>query len=408
MRPLNPTQSAPARPPSITASLATGAPQLVTDLGGLQDIKRLDKDQGLHQVAQQFESLFVQMLFKNMRQAQSAFDNPELGNSQGESLYRDLYDQQMALNIARGRGLGIAKAVYQQLSKNAGLANADRADRQEPTRGHSMQALPARAPLGPVTVAPVTVASMSPTPTQPELSQNDWDALFARYFGDAVPVTAASVASEDQTASAAAKAVAANDVSASAPAAGAASPSTLARALALFESQSHRDPKAAGAPTVLGRLQEAFVGRLLPSVRAVAGRLGVDPLMLIAQAALETGWGRHMVQGSNNLFNIKADSRWQGPAVATQTLEYYQGRPVKETAQFRRYPSLMHSLDDYARFISQSPRYADALRQAADSEAYITGLQQAGYATDPAYADKIQQIYRQLKHHFTEASDPIF
>lgn len=140
---------------------------------------------------------------------------------------------------------------------------------------------------------------------------------------------------------------------------------------------------------------EEFVRSLRPMADQAAARLGVDADTLLAQAALETGWGQHVIArdgaSSNNFFNIKADSRWGGESVSRQTLEYRDGVAVRETASFRAYPSAQAAFDDYAEFVSGSPRYADALK-ADTPDQFLRELQQAGYATDPAYADKILAV----------------
>ncbi len=142
---------------------------------------------------------------------------------------------------------------------------------------------------------------------------------------------------------------------------------------------------------------EAFIAALAPHAEKVAAELGVDPRALIAQAALETGWGKAVIRhpdgsSSYNLFNIKADGRWDGNTVAKQTLEYREGVAAKELAQFRSYDSLADSFDDYANFLTSSPRYAEALKQGGEADRYVEELQDAGYATDPEYAQKIQRI----------------
>ena len=140
----------------------------------------------------------------------------------------------------------------------------------------------------------------------------------------------------------------------------------------------------------------AFVQRLLPHAQRAAARLGVAPEVLIAQSALETGWGRHEMrdaqgQPSNNLFGIKATGGWDGARVKVSTLEYRDGVARRETAAFRGYPDEAASFADYARLVGDHPRYRQAL-EATTPEAYLRELQAAGYATDPAYADKILGI----------------
>ena len=142
---------------------------------------------------------------------------------------------------------------------------------------------------------------------------------------------------------------------------------------------------------------DEFIRELWPRAQGAAAELGVAPEVLVAQAALETGWGRSVSRGadgasSHNLFNIKADRRWDGDHVTISTLEYRDGVAVRERADFRAYGSFEESFRDYVDFLRANPRYRDALANAGDPQAYIQGLQDAGYATDPRYAEKIGSI----------------
>ncbi|MCG3758395.1 flagellar assembly peptidoglycan hydrolase FlgJ [Vibrio cincinnatiensis] len=145
---------------------------------------------------------------------------------------------------------------------------------------------------------------------------------------------------------------------------------------------------------------QSFVSSLKPYADKVAKTLGIDASLLLAQAALETGWGQKMVANargsSNNLFNIKADRSWQGERVTTQTLEYHDQTPVMENAAFRSYATFQESFTDYARFLARNPRYQTALQHGGDNEAFIRGIHQAGYATDPQYADKVLRVKAQI------------
>lgn len=142
---------------------------------------------------------------------------------------------------------------------------------------------------------------------------------------------------------------------------------------------------------------EEFVQRMMPHARRAAARLGVAPEVLVAQSALETGWGRHVMRdadgrSSHNLFGIKATGGWRGDSVRLPTLEYRDGIARREVAAFRGYPDEAASFADYARLVSNHPRYQQAIANAGSAEGYLRGLQAAGYATDPAYADKILAI----------------
>lgn len=142
---------------------------------------------------------------------------------------------------------------------------------------------------------------------------------------------------------------------------------------------------------------DEFVSRLWPHAERAAEKIGVEPEVLIAQAALETGWGEAMVNkdgggSSLNLFNIKASAGWRGEVATRLTTEFHNGAPAKTNEGFRVYKSVDDSFNDYAALISGSARYRDAMANASDRGAYLRGLQDAGYATDPNYAEKIGEI----------------
>ncbi len=140
-----------------------------------------------------------------------------------------------------------------------------------------------------------------------------------------------------------------------------------------------------------------FVQRMWPHAEQAAEELGVSPKVLIAQAALETGWGKSITrdtdgQSSYNLFNIKADGRWQGETVEVATMEFIGGQWVQQQASFRRYNSYEESFQDYVKFLKENPRYTNALEQRQGDHGYARELQKSGYATDPDYARKIGRI----------------
>ncbi len=142
---------------------------------------------------------------------------------------------------------------------------------------------------------------------------------------------------------------------------------------------------------------EAFAESLWGPAQRAAAELGVAPEVLLAQAALETGWGRSLPRhpdgrSSHNLFGIKAGTSWDGERVLVDTIEVEDGLPRRQKASFRAYDSYADCFEDYVRLIGHSPRYAEARARAADPVAYLHELQQAGYATDPEYASKIGRI----------------
>ncbi|MEJ2059018.1 MAG: flagellar assembly peptidoglycan hydrolase FlgJ [Gammaproteobacteria bacterium] len=283
----------------------TTAP-VATDFQGLTRLEtaaRAQSPQAKVEAARQFEALFIQMMLKSMR---DTVPQGGLFGSQQQRLYRGLYDQQLALNMAQGGGLGLRAMILRALGGTE---------------------------AAPTPVSPATPLGQS---TQPSLG-----------------VTTASAAS-------ASPAVSAGEVP---------------------------------------RTPEAFVRHMMPLASRAARRLGVDPAVLVAQAALETGWGRHVPQtgdgrSSHNLFGIKTDAGWTGDKARVATLEYRDGQLTREQAAFRAYASPADCFDDYADLISGKPRYRAALAAADRPGAYLQALQDAGYATDPAYADKIQSILK--------------
>lgn len=143
---------------------------------------------------------------------------------------------------------------------------------------------------------------------------------------------------------------------------------------------------------------DEFVKSIWPYARQAANLLGLDPKILMAQAALETGWGQFVAKdangsSSNNLFNIKSASNNADEAVQVKTTEYIADTPIKMNASFRKYQSVEHSFNDYVSLIKGNERYEAALANSSDPERYVDELHRAGYATDPQYTSKILAIY---------------
>lgn len=308
-------------------ALNTHITQTAVDFSGLNELRRSatvdQKDQEtLKQVAGQFESLFVGMMLKGMRQAslgEGIFDSSQ------SDMYRDMSDQQLAMDLSAKGGLGLKEVIVRQLGGQL----------ESKINGNGE----------------IQAYSMDTVPVRPALQSIDNPALFQQ-------IMQAKPAVEDQR--------------------------TEIKTSAMQSNFTFDSP-------------ERFVQQLLPMAKQAAQRIGVTPEAILSQAALETGWGQHIIdkadgKSSHNLFNIKADSRWQGEHATTGTVEYRDGVAVKEQAQFRSYDNYQDSFNDYVDFLQTQPRYQNALKQTHDPEQFIEGLHKAGYATDPDYADKIKQI----------------
>lgn len=153
-------------------------------------------------------------------------------------------------------------------------------------------------------------------------------------------------------------------------------------------------PQATSEPaTTTFSTQKEFIKKLWPAAKLAAKTIGTTPGILLAQAALETNWGKSILPQSNNLFNIKAGSTWSDKTTTVASLEQRNGVLVKEKSDFRSYDSYEQSFQDYAKLITQNDRYSQAVSQAQNPEQFTHALQKAGFATDEKYAHKIMQIF---------------
>lgn len=326
---------------------ATAPSEVYTNLQGLSQYKSASSNDmaSLKQVAKQFESVFTRMLLKSMRDATEAMQGEDsLFNSQQTKFYQDMLDDQLAVNLSGDGGMGLADLLVQQLAP--AVANTTTAASQ-PTANQ-----PARAGIKPM-------QNLAPSMEQALVELKA--AKLAEGFEASVPDSAWQGLQAEAD--------------------------SLQAVRATSTTPSRFDSPA------------EFVKTLWPLAVDAAKRLGnLDPKVLMAQAALETGWGKSVIRdgmdSSFNLFNIKADKRWQGDKVSVSTLEYRDGVAVKERAGFRKYQSFAESFHDYVDFLQANGRYAKALTQTDTPERFVSALQQAGYATDPSYARKIQNIYQ--------------
>lgn len=326
------------------------------DPNSLSGLRRVSKDgspAATKEAAKQFEALLLQQVLKSMRDATpkgGMFDSDE------SRMYQSLLDQQLAMQLAtRSGGIGLAKVIERQLGGNNGAAVTP------PEGGVALDA----------SIRQGFDAATAPVGTRPAASGS-----LAAPGANLLPLgsaTSSAIQSAAQSANRAAKSAAA------APAAGAAS------------------GVAASFPNLpAGAGPRAFVEKVWPQAVEASRATGIPARFLVAQAALETGWGKYELKNadgspSHNLFNIKAGKRWAGDTVSTATTEYSNGVATRENARFRSYGSYADSFRDYARLIGTNPRYAAVVGQ-DDATAFARGLQAAGYATDPNYADKLARI----------------
>jgi flagellar protein FlgJ len=278
-----------------------------TDIGSLAaDSQSLTKlrmqakqtpDQALKAAAQQFESVFLNMMLKSMREAtpqEGMFDNEQT------KMFTGMLDQQLAQTMS-SRGVGLAEVMVRQLSHNQ----------------------PAATP----TTAPAVKAAVVPQMAIPAAKPETTGFIPSPYKSD---------------------------------------------------------------------VQQDFVDKMRPHAERASLTTGIPSHLIMGQAALESGWGKREIKmadgsDSHNLFGIKAGKDWKGKVAEVSTTEYHDGVASKQVERFRAYGSYTEAFQDYAKFLKDNPRYGEVLGK-ADAKGFAQGLQQAGYATDPHYAQKLVAV----------------
>ncbi len=273
----------------------------------------------LREVAGQFEALFLQSMLKSMREA--SLGDPIFGESDQMDMYQGMMDQQLSLEMASGKGVGLADMLVRQ------LGGAD-----------------------------------TKIPTRPDGSFSLADISRTRTTRPAQPYSSPKISASPQV-----------------------RPETPLQSIAPQKAKPvWSDP-------------ETFARDIWPHAERAGRRLDVAPEAIVAQAALETGWGAHVMpdqrgESSLNLFGIKASGGWQGEQVSRRTLEFENGVPRPQHAQFRSYTDVSATFADYADFLTDNPRYSEVSGHGNDVAGFANALQSAGYATDPQYADKITRV----------------
>jgi len=285
--------------PAASNPLLTQASGSSTDarsLAALRSASARDPKAAIKETAKQFETMFMQQLLKNMREAQAAMSGGMMDNA-GTSMGNEMLDAEYAKRMSGNPG-GLADVIARQLERQMGGA------------------APVAMPLKPFSTSSVAPAG------------------------------------------------------------------------------------AAGAPVASSQIRQAdFVQRHTDAARAAEAETGIPASFMVAQAAHESGWGRREIKNADgstsfNVFGIKAGAGWKGPVAEVTTTEYEGGVARKVTAKFRAYSSYEESFKDYARLMKDSPRYSQVMAGAGGASAagFAQGLQRAGYATDPAYADKLTRV----------------
>lgn len=330
--------------------------QFALEMQGLQRLKhsaRQDPASGADAAAQQFEALFIQMMVKSMRDAVPT--TGLLDNKQSE-FFQSMLDQQWSQTMA-SRGIGLAETLVSEL-ENRGLVPSQAA----PAENELIAGIPRGAPQ------PLRDAIRPETTNSSEAASSTQDASTS---------LSGFMAELD----------------------------ARPRGMGAASDQGMGMQQAAGMPASSERSAmpvhvRTFLDRLEAPAQAASRVTGVPAELILAQAALETGWGRHEIStrdggNSHNLFGIKAGSGWHGETTEIVTHEVYGGQRQRLRDDFRVYGSFEEAFTDYANLIGNNPRYRAVTTAESPAEA-ARALQQGGYATDPAYADKLIAVMRSM------------
>ncbi len=317
--------------------------------------------QAIKAVAQQFEALLMQQMLTAMNATSLGPDM--LGDTAGP-MFKSMFNQQLATTISQGQGIGLASFIARELSSRYGTP---------PGATQAPSVLPSAAPAA---SGVTTQENALPTPGARAAALNA-AMLPLEGSGTSLPREPLSAYRQHPL-----------PVLPTAPSAAAAAPATPATTPA---SPPALTSVSGNAKTPAADQARQFIASILPSVQTAARQLGVAPVAILAQAALETGWGQHAP--GNNVFGVKAGSGWSGGTVQTLTQEFSNGVASVGTAAFRAYQNVAESVQNYAALLSR-PRYQAARDQGNDISAFATALQRSGYATDPHYAAKLVAIAR--------------
>jgi flagellar protein FlgJ len=313
-------------------------------LSKLKQAASRDPNGQIKQVAKQFEGVFVNMMLKSMRQAL-----PKGGvlDSQQTEMYTSMYDQQLAQNLS-AKGLGMADMMVKQLTAQ--------------NKGQQL--------------APGTGTTAMPLNNNQTINTS----LLNNEVLKSMPIQAMEHVLRKTIGITTDNALASSTTS-------------------VDNSQMTSGSQFADSGEFLSRLSQA--------AKIASEQSGIPHQLILAQAALESGWGQREIptsdgKPSHNIFGVKAGSSWSGPTTEIMTTEYEDGVAQKVPAKFRVYGSYVEAISDYVHLLTRNPRFSQ-VASAGSAEKAAQALQQAGYATDPSYSRKLINIIQKIKGTGEEA-----
>ena len=342
-----------------------------TDLSAIRYSANRNSPDALRQAAQQFEALFMNMVLKSMRK--TTFESGLFSNSQSK-MYTSILDQELSQVMAK-RGLGLAEALVRQMENNnrpppSDITNTNGSNKVSEASVSAAQDHARSTQLVSSLNQALMISSLAQSTMDKSEDKGVLSSMLATYQRQQEMISSDQKHQELITLIQARQAA-------------------LTAQQELLHSDTNRPAHV-----------QAFVSELTPYAEQASRETGIPAKFMLAQAALETGWGRKTLTNedgtpSHNLFGIKAGRGWNGKVARSMTTEYENGVAVKKREPFRAYNSYAESFKDYANLISTNPRYQRVLENGIDAAGFAQGLQNAGYATDPQYAAKLKRIIQE-------------
>jgi len=317
------------------------------DIQGLQALNNdhIEKNTALKKAAHQFEGIFLRQLLASMRKVNDIFKKDSLFDSKSSDFYQGMWDDQMAIQLSKNSQGSIADLLVKQLTQvpmatlphlhSLPVTSSHQAEKPQPLNNLNSRVEPIHH-----------LNKMVKSSHNPSLNQ--------------VSPTSSHVV-EDIT--------------------------------------TYQTPQLQPTEPQSFSSRQEFIDFMKPLVQEASQLLGIKPQFLMAQAALETGWGQHLIQSqqfgsSKNLFNIKNKSDWEGKTTTKVSVEFDGNKFTKKTSKFRVYDSFKQSIQDFVNFISSSSRYKNLLKTGQQMGQYLKAIQESGYATDPGYSQKLMTILK--------------
>lgn len=340
-----------------------------SSLKNLKNLKNIDNQDNAKEVAQQFEALFLQMTLKTMR---DSISKDELFSSDENSNFAtSLLDQQLAYNMSKsGKGVGIASQIEAEIMRY--IRNKDSSGTIPPIN-EEVKNKPIPNFTKNKVISPTEINTINNQIATP-IKTSEASSVVPLEEETITPVKNVAITAPKETITVA--------------------QTKMDNLLAsiINETKENQQVKKGGQ----GITPKNFIQEILKGSLQASAETGVPPQFILGHAALESGWGKGVPRKENgdssfNIFNVKVSKDWKGETVDVATTEYVNGSPIKKVETFKAYGSYEEAMKDYTALLKNSSRYSSVLGTQNSSD-FARGLQKAGYATDPSYSSKLEQV----------------